>query len=112
MARILGILALILVIGGAAIAKTIPEYDGEPVTAIVVHKEARKMFLMHNDTVLRSYNIGLGFAPDGHKKIEGDGKTPEGRYVIDRKNPNSKFHLSIGISYPNKADRSLSRLVY
>ena len=60
MARILGILALILVIGGAAIAKTIPEYDGEPVTAIVVHKEARKMFLMHDDTVLRSYTIGLG----------------------------------------------------
>jgi murein L,D-transpeptidase YafK len=77
MARILGILALILVISGTtALAKTIPKYDGEPVTAIVVHKEARKMFLMHNDTVLRSYNIGLGFAPDGHKKIEGDGKTP------------------------------------
>ena len=111
MARILGILALILVIGAAAIAKTIPEYDGEHVTAIVVHKEARKMFLMHNDTVLRSYNIGLGFAPDGHKKIEGDGKTPEGRYVIDRKNPNSKFHLSIGISYPNKADRSYANSI-
>ena len=109
MARILGILALILVIGGAAIAKTIPEYDGEPVTAIVVHKEARKMFLMHNDTVLRSYTIGLGFAPDGHKEIEGDGKTPEGRYVIDRKNPNSKFHLSLGISYPNDADRSYAK---
>ena len=84
MARILGILALALVIGGAAIAKTIPEYDGEPVTAIVVHKEARKMFLMHKDTVLRSYPIGLGFAPDGHKEIEGDGKTPEGRYVKGR----------------------------
>ena len=106
MARSLGILALILVIGGAAIAKTIPDYDGDPVTAIVVHKEARKMFLMHNDIVLRSYTIGLGFAPDGHKEIEGDGKTPEGRYVIDRKNPNSKFHLSLGISYPNDADRS------
>ena len=38
-----------------------------------------------NYTVLRSYTIGLGFAPDGHKEIEGDGKTPEGRYVIDRK---------------------------
>ncbi len=43
MARILGILALILVIGGASIAKTIPEYNGEPVTAIVVHKKVRMM---------------------------------------------------------------------
>ena len=58
MARIPGILALILVLGSAAIAKTIPEYDGDPVTAIVVHKEARKMFLMHDDRVLRSYRVG------------------------------------------------------
>ena len=76
MARILGILALIFVIGGASIAKTIPEYNGEPVTAIVVHKKVRMMYLMHDDRVLRSYSVGLGFAPDGHKKIEGDGKTP------------------------------------
>ena len=77
MARILGIMALILVIGGAAIAKTIPQYDGELVTAIVVHKEARKMFLMHDDRVLRSYSVGLGFAPDGQKKIKGTAKHPK-----------------------------------
>lgn len=111
MARILGILALILVIGSAAIAKTIPEYQGDPVTAIVVHKEARKMFLMHDNRVLRSYNIGLGFAPSGHKAIEGDGKTPEGLYFIDRKNPNSKFHLSLGVSYPNTADRRYAKSI-
>ncbi len=112
MARFLGILTFILVISGtAALAKIIPKYDGEPVTAVVVHKEARKMFLMHDDTVLRSYYIGLGFAPDGHKEIEGDGKTPEGRYVIDQKNPNSKFHLSLGISYPNNADRSYANSI-
>jgi hypothetical protein len=96
MARFLGILTFILVISGtAALAKIIPKYDGEPVTAVVVHKEARKMFLMHDDTVLRSYYIGLGFAPDGHKEIEGDGKTPEGRYVIDQKTQtqNSTYHL-------------------
>ena len=95
MARILGILALILVIGGASNAKTIPEYNGEPVTAIVVHKKVRMMYLMHDDRDLRSYSVGLGFAPDGHKKIEGDGKTPEGRYVIDRKNPNSKLSIRL-----------------
>ena len=111
MVRIFGILALILVIGSESIAKTIPKYDGDPVTAIVVHKEARKMFLLHDDKVLRSYNIGLGFAPHGHKETEGDGKTPEGRYVINRKNPNSKFYLSLGISYPNDADRTYARSI-
>lgn len=111
MARFLGILVLIIVISGAAIAKSVPTYEGDAVTAIVIHKGARKMYLMHNDKVLRSYDVGLGFAPEGHKEIEGDGKTPEGRYLIDRKNPNSKFHLSLGISYPNDADRDYAQSI-
>ena len=36
--------------------------------------------------------------------FQGDGKTPEGAYTVDRRNPDSLFHLSIGISYPNEAD--------
>ena len=54
--------------------------------------------------MIRSYRIGLGSEPIGYKKIEGDGKTPEGLYYIDRKNPKSKYFLSLGISYPNKKD--------
>ena len=53
---------------------------------------------------MTGYNIHLGFAPEGHKQFEGDGKTPEGLYRIDRRNPNSDFHLSLGISYPNVKD--------
>lgn len=64
------------------------------------------MFLMNNQRPLETYDFELGFAPRGHKEVEGDGKTPEGAYYIDRKNPNSRFHLSIGISYPNAADRA------
>ena len=79
-------------------------YSGPEVTRIVVFKEDRKMYLMHESSVLRSYDFELGFAPVGHKVVEGDGKTPEGAYRIDRKNPKSSFHLSIGISYPNAAD--------
>lgn len=67
------------------------------------------MFLMNDSRVLESYDFELGFAPVGHKEIEGDGKTPEGAYFIDRKNPNSSFYLSIGISYPNAADRENAR---
>jgi murein L,D-transpeptidase YafK len=53
--------------------------------------------------------VHLGFAPEGHKTRSGDGRTPEGRYVIDRRNARSDFHLSLGISYPNALDRARAR---
>jgi murein L,D-transpeptidase YafK len=62
------------------------------------------MYLFHGSQVLRAYDIDLGFAPAGDKKVEGDGKTPEGEYRIDRRNPDSKYHLSVGIDYPNLDD--------
>ncbi|WP_430700924.1 L,D-transpeptidase family protein [Pontivivens nitratireducens] len=67
-------------------------------------RATRQLVLDGADDVLRTYPIGLGFAPEGHKQFEGDGRTPEGSYAIDRRNPDSLFHLSIGISYPNEAD--------
>lgn len=79
-------------------------YDGPEVTRIEVHKGSRMMYLLHDQEILESYEIELGFAPEHHKEVEGDGRTPEGRYYIDRRNPNSAFYLSIGISYPNEAD--------
>lgn len=91
------------------VSKSVPTYTGPEVTRIVVDKGARQMALMHQDAVLRSYDIELGFAPEGHKQFEGDGRTPEGRYYIDRRNPNSAFYLSIGISYPNTQDRAFAR---
>jgi len=84
-------------------------YTGPPVTSVVVQKGRRQMFLMNGNDVLDAYDFELGFAPAGHKQIEGDGRTPEGAYFIDRKNPNSSFYLSIGISYPNDADRARAR---
>ena len=81
-------------------------YTGPQVTAIVVHKAERRMFLLHGSEVLKDYKIALGGNTVGDKKVEGDGKTPEGAYFIDRRNPNSTFHLSLGISYPNDADRA------
>jgi murein L,D-transpeptidase YafK len=81
-------------------------YTGPEVTYIVVNKEARQMYLLHNNKVLKDYQIDLGFAPIGDKFFEGDGRTPEGTYLIDRRNPDSKYHLSLGISYPNEIDRA------
>jgi murein L,D-transpeptidase YafK len=84
-------------------------YDGPQVTDIRVHKADRRMLLLHVEEVLRHYEIGLGFAPEGHKEREGDGRTPEGLYHIDRRNPQSDYHLSVGVSYPNEADRARAR---
>jgi len=81
-------------------------YDGPAVTRIEVHKAERMMYLLHHEEVLEAFEFELGFAPEGHKVVEGDGRTPEGRYYIDRRNPNSAFYLSIGISYPNATDRA------
>ena len=81
-------------------------YNGQKVTSIQVHKAERKMYLLHNDKVLKEYDIALGFTPEGHKQFEGDGKTPEGVYHITHHNPKSRYHLSVGISYPNSEDRA------
>lgn len=102
------LLGLALGLSGCANSK-FRSYDGPEVTRIVVFKTTRRMYLMHDDDVLRGYDIDLGFAPAGPKQVEGDGKTPEGRYRIDRRNPNSSFHLSLGISYPNTADVARAR---
>jgi murein L,D-transpeptidase YafK len=98
--------ALFLVLGLAACGgnSKFRTYNGPAVTKVVVYKGARKMQMFHNDRVLKTYDISLGFAAAGHKQFEGDGKTPEGAYFIDRRNPRSRYHLSLGISYPNLAD--------
>lgn len=83
-------------------------YTGPEVTRVRVHKAERLVVLDGAQGPLKIYQMGLGFAPVGHKQFRGDGKTPEGSYFVDRRNPNSLFHLSIGISYPNKADKAFA----
>lgn len=72
---------------------------------IVVEKAARRMHLERAGTTVKSYRIALGRNPVGHKQQEGDSRTPEGTYIIDTRNPQSRFHLSLRVSYPNAADR-------
>lgn len=71
-----------------------------PITLIKVFKAKRTLELLHDDQVIKAYSMRLGFDPIGHKVKEGDGKTPEGRYVIDWRNPQSQFYKSLHISYP------------
>ena len=84
-------------------------YYGPPVTSIQVFKGKRKLYLLNGNQALKTYDFELGFAPRGDKAFEGDGRTPEGAYIIDRRNPNSRFHLSLGISYPNAQDIAYAR---
>ncbi len=71
---------------------------------IVIRKEARLLELYDGSKLIRSYPIALGFAPAGDKEREGDGKTPEGEFFIFTKNRQSRFHLSLGVSYPSIDD--------
>lgn len=92
----------------SACASKFRTYNGPEVTRVRVYKAERLIVLDGATEPLRTYPMGMGFAPVGHKQFEGDGKTPEGSYIIDRRNPNSLFHLSIGISYPNAEDRAFA----
>lgn len=71
---------------------------------LVIKKSERKLELFDGEKLIKTYIVGLGFAPDGDKEKEGDGKTPEGDFYIFTRNPKSSFYLSLGISYPNLED--------
>lgn len=74
------------------------------ITRITVDKSDRVMVVWEGERALRRYPVALGFSPVGDKEREGDGRTPEGRFVIDRKNPRSAFTLSLGLDYPQPED--------
>lgn len=103
-----------LIAGGAALGlagcggSKFRTYDGPEVTRIQVFKDDRSMFLLHDRNILEGYRIRLGFTARGPKQFEGDGKTPEGAYLIDFRNPRSSYHLSLRVSYPNARDREFA----
>lgn len=83
---------------------------GNTIDSLLVQKSDRVLKVLAKDStngeiyVAKTYHIALGGNPQGHKAQEGDSKTPEGEYLIDSKNPKSRFFLNLGISYPNSAD--------
>lgn len=97
-------LSLAAFLPSAALARKLKPYTGPEITRLVLNKGARKLYLLSGDKIIETFKVGLGGRAEGPKQFEGDGKTPEGSYLIDRRNPNSKFHLSLGISYPNAKD--------
>lgn len=79
------------------------------VERILIEKAARRMTVWQKDGPERVYQIALGFTPAGDKTRQGDGKTPEGVFKVDRRNTASAFHLSLGIDYPQKSHRQAAR---
>ncbi len=98
--RVLLIALITLLTPGLLQAGEFPSAD-----RVVIEKGARLLHLMQNGEPFRTFKIALGIRPAGDKQREGDFKTPEGRYLLDRRNPNSEFFLSIRVSYPNAQDR-------
>jgi len=104
------IVAIILLLAGAGLLGRPAGAGDFPVAdKVVVEKASRKLHLMRNGEPFRTFDIALGLAPDGDKEFEGDQKTPEGRYLLDARNPDSDFFLSIHISYPSPQERQQAR---
>ena len=117
LAGIVSALVLIICLLAAAAliwlrAPSNPPLPLPPVAAIAyisVEKAARRIFLFQNGKILRSYAVALGASPVGDKIRQGDSRTPEGVFRINRKNAASAFHLSLGLDYPQAADIARAR---
>jgi murein L,D-transpeptidase YafK len=100
-------LALQLALAASASAGA-PQYSDEDLSgridSILVVKSERRLYLLHDGQPVRSYPVALGLSPVGPKRQEFDFRTPEGRYVIDARQPNSHYFMALHVSYPNSDD--------
>jgi murein L,D-transpeptidase YafK len=91
----------------AAVAPLAAQQPAAPGKAdsVLILKKDHLLELLSNGQVIRAYKVALGQGGLAPKERQGDGRTPEGRYVIDNRNQASEYHLSLHISYPNADDR-------
>jgi len=103
----LGTLALAAWTTTSVIGRGLPELTTtEPLREVrhphvVVLKSKRTLHLFDGDRLVRIYPIALGTQPSGQKLHAGDGRTPEGKFRICSRNPQSKYHRFLGIDYPD-----------
>lgn len=92
-------------VAGADMApRPVADEDFPMADQVIVHKAKRRLELLRNGEVFRSFPVALGGNPEGHKQKEGDQRTPEGTYRLDLRNVNSAFFLAMRVSYPNDED--------
>lgn len=102
-------LSCILLVALAACAPVTREDTSALADFVLVDKSDRTLTLYREGRLLKTYSgLSFGDAPQGHKQFEGDERTPEGRYTIDTRNPQSAYYLSLRISYPNSRDRAFA----
>jgi murein L,D-transpeptidase YafK len=101
--------ASIVLLTGLTNKTPVPLPGGTEIDSICIKKAKREMEIFSKGKLLKSYDVSLGSNPEGPKRFEGDCKTPEGLYSIDFKNPESKYHLFLGISYPNADDSAFAK---
>lgn len=94
----------------APAATTRPLPPGTTADSLVLFKSLRLLVLYHDGAAVRAYRVALGQQPVGPKRFQGDERTPEGLYRIDGRNPESEYHLSLHVSYPNAVDRARAGL--
>lgn len=97
-------LPFLVAMGGASAAHAATHAALVKADRVLVLKAKRKLYLLRDGQVLRHYRVALGRTPRGAKAREGDGRTPEGVYRLDWRNPESQFYRSIHISYPDQDD--------
>ncbi|WP_442962506.1 L,D-transpeptidase family protein [Pseudomonas sp.] len=91
--------ALLLMACGSVLASP-------PIDQLLVHKSERRLEVISEGEVIRSYRVALGRQPVGHKQQAGDKRTPEGIYTIDWRHRSPQFNLSMHLDYPNLKDRA------
>lgn len=99
--RALWLAVALLVVGSSA--------RGETADLVVVSKSESQLHLERAGKRFASFKVAFGGQPKGHKREEGDQRTPEGKYVLDSRNERSAFYKSIHISYPNGADQTAAK---
>ncbi|MGI9451388.1 MAG: L,D-transpeptidase family protein, partial [Geminicoccaceae bacterium] len=102
---VIALSVLIIIAHLTPVYAQLPNFARNQADLVVLYKEERLLQLKRNGHVIRSFHVALGLEPKGHKRTEGDGRTPEGVYTLDWRNANSQFYRSIHVSYPRRQDQ-------
>src|ERR1700679_1335238 len=90
------------------VAVTLPSSPPSPTQkadSVLILKKDHVLELLAAGKVIKTYKVALGQGGLAAKEREGDGRTPEGHYLIDSRNEVSHYHRALHVSYPNAEDR-------
>jgi murein L,D-transpeptidase YafK len=105
------VVILVSVVALTFVAKRMdnPVPEGVAADKILIEKSKRRLTLLNKDKAIKAYVVSLGKEPMGKKTEEGDGRTPEGIYTIDRRKLKSSYHRALHVSYPNTEDTAQAK---